>query len=162
MWVACDSVNRESGRVNIYNMNIVIADNVKRGEVNELEVESDLIRIAEDIVSWLRHPDYGWNITETANINFSIRTERTPKNLTWVEFLVPIRVPIPANRCAVPFSNSPLTNSTDGGSRVSLINIQTGQFIEAIPCGNSRYVYQFDTISGGAANTTYTDIIVAN
>jgi hypothetical protein len=162
MWVACDSINRESGRVNIYNMNIVLADNVKRGEVNELEVESDLIRIAEDVVAYLRHPDYGWNVSESASINFSIRTERTPKNLTTVEFVVPIRVKLPDNRCAIPFTNDPLNSSTYGGSSVSLINIQTGAFIESVPCGNSKYVYQFDTISGGNASTTYTDIIVAN
>jgi len=109
MWVACDSISRESGRVNVYNMNIVLADNVKRGEVNELEVESDLVRIAEDVIAQCMDSRYGWNVAESATINMSIRTERTPKNLTTVEFMIPIRVKLPNNRCAIPFNQNPLT-----------------------------------------------------
>lgn len=109
MWVACDSVNREMGGVTVFNMNIVIADNVKRGEANELEVESDIIQICEDILAYLRHPSWGFNVPDTSSVNITIRTERTPKNLTTAEFLVPIRVKKPNNRCAIPFNNQPLT-----------------------------------------------------
>ncbi len=108
MWVACDSIDRDvKGGVSTFNFNIVIADNVKRGEVNELEVESDIEQICEDVLAQLNHPDYRWNVTSTAKI--TIRTEKTPKNLTTAEFQVAIRVPKPNNRCAIPFSTNPIT-----------------------------------------------------
>ena len=109
MWVACDSIDRDvKGGVSTFNFNIVIADNVKRGEVNELEVESDIEQICEDVLAQLNHPDYRWNVTSTAKI--TIRTEKTPKNLTTAEFQVAIRVPKPNNRCAIPFSTNPITS----------------------------------------------------
>lgn len=160
MWVACDSVDRDAkGGLTTFNFNIVIADNVKRGEVNELEVESDIQQICEDVLAQLQHHDYRWNVTTQSKI--TIRTEKTPKNLTTAEFQVAIRVPKPNNRCAIPFSTSPLTNATDGSPVVSLINAQTNAVITTIPCGGSYSVYQFDTINGGSASTVFTDIIVA-
>lgn len=109
MWVACESVNRDVSGVSIFNMNIVLADNVKRGEANELEVESDLVQIAEDVIAQLKHPTYGWNLQDGSNIRLSIRTESTPKNLTTVEFQVSLRVKKPNNRCAIPFTTNPIT-----------------------------------------------------
>lgn len=109
LWLACESVNREGASATVFNMNIVIADNVRRGEANELEVESDLIQIAEDIIAQLRHPHYGWNVRREDNIRISIRTERDPKNLTTVEFQLSVRVPKSDSRCAIPFSSNPVT-----------------------------------------------------
>lgn len=108
MWCTCMSVtvDPQSG-MPIYTINIIIADNVKRGQVNELEVESDLILIAQDVIAQVRHPSYRWNVTQTSNI--TLPSEKTPKNLTYAEFQVAIRVPKPNNRCAIPFSTNPIT-----------------------------------------------------
>jgi len=110
MWVALNSVNREVAGVTTFNFNIVIADNVKRGEVNELEVESDIIQICEDIIAYLKHPSFGFNLPNTANITITVRTENSPKNLTTAEFQVAIRIPKAANRCQIPFNNQPITS----------------------------------------------------
>ena len=109
MWVTCEGVTREGSKVSTFNMRVYIVDNVKRGELNELEVESDLIQIAEDIIAQLRHHSYGWNLPRTDNISISVRTERTPKMLTAVEFALTIRVPKPDNRCAISFTTNPLS-----------------------------------------------------
>lgn len=109
MWVALNSVNREVQGVTTFNMNIVIADNVKRGEVNELEVESDIIQICEDVIAYMKHPSFGFNVSNNANINITVRTENTPKNLTTAEFQIGIRISKAGNRCAIPFNTQPIT-----------------------------------------------------
>jgi hypothetical protein len=108
MWVMCTGIDRERATT-IYNLTIYLADNVKRGEVNELEVESDLIQIAEDVIYQLQNNDYGWNIPQDTVTNIKLMTERTPKNLTVVEFNVSIRTKKPANICAIPFTSNPIT-----------------------------------------------------
>lgn len=108
MWVTCTGVDRERA-VTIYNLTIYLVDNVKRGEVNELEVESDLIQISEDVIFQLQNNDYGWNIHQDTLIPIKLMTERTPKNLTVTEFSVSIRTKKPANICAIPFTSNPIT-----------------------------------------------------
>ena len=107
MWVTCTGISRERA-VTVYDLIIYLADNVKRGEVNELEVESDLIQIAEDVIFQLQNNDYGWNIPQDTVIPVKLMTERTPKNLTVVEFSVNIRTKKPANICAIPFTSNPI------------------------------------------------------
>ena len=108
MWVSCTGITRERA-VTVYDLIIYLADNVKRGEINELEVESDLIQIAEDVIFQLQNNDYGWNIPQDTVIPVKIMTERTPKNLTVAEFSVSIRTKKPANICAIPFTSNPIT-----------------------------------------------------
>ena len=108
MWVTCTGVTRERA-VTIYNVTIYVADNVKRGEVNELEVESDIIQIGEDIIYQLQNNDYGWNVPQDTSIDIKLMTEKTPKNLTVIEFSVSIRTKKPANICAIPFTSNPIT-----------------------------------------------------
>lgn len=107
MWVTCTGISRERA-VTVYDLIIYLADNVKRGEVNELEVESDLIQIAEDVIFQLQNNDYGWNIPQDTVIPVKLMTERTPKNLTVAEFSVNIRTKKPANICAIPFTSNPI------------------------------------------------------
>ena len=107
MWVTCTGVSLEQSTT-IYNLTIYLVDNVKRGEVNELEVESDLIQLTEDIKYQLQNNDYGWNIPRDTVIDAKIMTERTPKNLTVTEFSVSIRTKKPANICAIPFTTNPI------------------------------------------------------
>jgi len=108
MWVSCTGITRERA-VTVYDIIIYLADNVKRGEINELEVESDLIQIAEDVIYQLQNNDYEWNIPQDTTIPVKIMTERTPKNLTVAEFSVSIRTKKPANICAIPFTSNPIT-----------------------------------------------------
>jgi hypothetical protein len=109
MWVTCESVTREGDSVSNFNMKIYIVDNVKTGELNELEVESDTIQIAEDVLAQLRHHGYGWAVDARANVSMNVRTERSPKNLTGVDFNVNIRIRKPDDRCRIPFSTNPIT-----------------------------------------------------
>lgn len=108
LWLACESVARDpNGNTTTYNMNVIVADGVKIGEVNELEVESDLIQIAEDVLAYLRDPRFKWTITNQSTI--TVRMEKTPKRLTTAEFQVSIKTPKPNNRCAIPFSTQPIS-----------------------------------------------------
>lgn len=108
MWVSCTGFSRERA-VTIYNLTIYLADNVKRGEENELEVESDLVQISEDVIYQLQNNNgYGWNVPQETVIPVKLMTEKTPKNLIVTEFSVNIRTKKPANICAIPFTTNPI------------------------------------------------------
>lgn len=108
LWVMCTGFERQRGTT-IFNLTMYLADNVKRGESNELEVESDLIQIAEDVMYQLQNDDYGWSVPKDETFTAKLMTERTPKNLTVVEFNISIRTKKPANICAIPFTSNPIT-----------------------------------------------------
>lgn len=137
LWLTCESINRLNN-VSEYNLRIYVVDNVKRGESNETEVESDLIQICEDIIAQIRDHNYEWNVLNSQNIVIEVKTEQTPKNLTAAQFSVTIRVPKPDDICAIPFSSNPLTGAQSNSSLVVIYNQETNETIAALAAG-SRY-----------------------
>lgn len=162
MWVQLDGVERPDASSTIYKVHVWIVDNVKRGEIDELEVQSDLVQIAEDIIAQVRNGDYGWVFGRNEVISMNIRTEYTPKNLASVDFVLPIKIKKVDNRCAIPFTSNPTDGAYSNTGIVSIYDIQTNNVITTLNVGASYGVYQFGIIDGGSSNTIYSDTIVAN
>ena len=90
-----------------YSFRVWVLDGVKRGELNENEVLSDMALIANDIIAQLRHPDYDWVIDFADNQTLNFFTEYSPYKWAGVWFDVDIELKYPNNRCAIPFITEP-------------------------------------------------------
>lgn len=160
MWVTCTGGTRQTG-VTVFDLIITLADNSKRGEAAELDIESDLVQIAEDIIAQMRNAEYGWSIDRNGDIPIKIMTEKSPKNFVVAEFSVSVRIKKADDRCSIPFSSDPTTGAHTNNQLVTIYNLQTNVDITTLSFGARYGVYQFDTINGGNASTNYTDIIVS-
>lgn len=85
-----------------------LLDGVRRGEVNETEVLSDMILIAHDIIAQLHHPAYPWAFDRNQKFTLSNYTEKTPYKLSGVSFSFTLNTLKPADTCQIPFSSSPI------------------------------------------------------
>ena len=101
MWVDPQPVLKNR-RYTQYRMTIYLFDRVLKGEANETEVLSDLIRIAEDIIAEIRHPSWTWNQRLADEIQIEYDTERMGDWLGAAWFNIEFRLPTPDNRCQIP------------------------------------------------------------
>lgn len=84
-----------------------LLDGVRRGEVNETEVLSDMTLIAHDIIAQLHHPDYAWAFDRKKEFTLNNYTEKTPYKLSGVSFDFGLKTLKPADTCQIPFSSNP-------------------------------------------------------
>lgn len=84
-----------------------LLDAVRRGEVNETEVLSDMAQVAKDVVSQLRHPDYSWDFNRGQKPVLNYFTEESPYKWAGVWFDFTLIIPDPTDTCRIPFSSSP-------------------------------------------------------
>ena len=105
MWVRVDPSEVTRNTVK-YKFTVWLLDSVKRGEINETEVLSDMFQVATDVIAQLRSPDYNWSFDyETTTI--TPVTEHSPYAITGVYFNVSIKLLYPGDTCRIPFTNSP-------------------------------------------------------
>ena len=105
--IVCPSVVRSS-RTTQFNVDFSIYSNVLRTELDETEVESDLVLIAEDVIAQMRKDEYGWIVSDEG-VNIDIRTEHTQKMFTVVTFTLQVLISKPDDRCTIPFDSDPIT-----------------------------------------------------
>jgi hypothetical protein len=90
-----------------YNLRTWILDAVRRGEANELDVQSDMSLIALDLLAQYRHPSYNWELSYSDTVNGTIFSEHSPYKWSGVWFDFSIILSYPADTCRVPFNPSP-------------------------------------------------------
>lgn len=112
MWMHCDNITRHHQGVSDCVCTITLADEVMRNSVNELEVESDLVQIADDVCAQcqIKAANYGWAVQKDSPVSYRIFTEdrKTPKNMKLLQFQITIRIKKDANQCAIPFTQQPI------------------------------------------------------
>lgn len=84
-----------------------LLDAVKRGEANELDVQSDMTLVAQDLVARYKHPDYNWNFGTDQRNTLNYFTEYTPYQWSGVWFDFTIELMYPSDTCRIPFSTQP-------------------------------------------------------
>lgn len=84
-----------------------ILDAVKRGQINETEVQSDMGLIAMDIIAQLRNPLYGWDYERNQTNVLTYFSEKSPYKWTGVYFDFTVKLLYPSDRCQIPFSSTP-------------------------------------------------------
>jgi len=85
-----------------------LLDGVRRGDINELEVQSDMAQVAQDVIAQLRSPSYDWNFDLAAKTTLNIVQEKTPYRFAGVWFDFEIQLKYPSDTCRIPFSTTPI------------------------------------------------------
>jgi len=85
-----------------YRMTVYLFDRVLKGEANETEVLSDLIRIAEDVIAEIKHPSWTWYAELGQEVQIEYDTERMGDWLGASWFNIEFRLQNPDNRCQIP------------------------------------------------------------
>jgi hypothetical protein len=106
MWVAVNSA-AATRRSTDFKFTMWLLDGVRRGDVNELEVQSDMTQVATDVIAQLRHPDYGWSYDMESSVTMSVVQEKTPYRFAGVSFDFEIKLMYPQDTCRIPFTNTP-------------------------------------------------------
>ncbi|GEP95573.1 hypothetical protein [Chitinophaga cymbidii] len=102
MWVALLPSTYSEKAMN-HRMAVIFYDRLKHDKSNELEVQSDMLSVAMDLVAYLRdNPDFDINLTGDPSINYF--TERFTDWCSGVEMTITIKDPKPLDRCVIPFS----------------------------------------------------------
>lgn len=113
LWMHVDTITRDNGGVSTFDCTLTLADEIIREGTNELEVESDLVLLADDIVAqcYIKSPEYGWSVPRSQTTQYQIFTEdrKTPKNLKLLQFNLQIRVKKASDTCSIPYSSEPIT-----------------------------------------------------
>lgn len=101
MWVNVQPAS-SNGKELTYKFNLIFMDLVKKDESNELEVLSDQILIALDVLSTLDNPANQDNFIMNRTSSFEPFTERFDDEVSGWSVSVEIRVPITYDRCQIP------------------------------------------------------------
>jgi len=91
-----------------YKFTAWLMDGVRRGEINETEVISDMFLIAQDIIAQLHHPDYSWAVERKQTFIITPFTEKTPYKLSGVSFDFILKLMYPSDTCLIPFTSTPI------------------------------------------------------
>lgn len=94
------SVGRISGPSLTWDVNMFFFDRVQQGGGNEREVQSDQVRIAQDVLASLRYPGNGFTVGDTFTVN--LFTESTPELLAGCNMTLSIEMPAASDRCVIP------------------------------------------------------------
>lgn len=84
----------------VYSIAILVMDIPRTGEADELEIMSDLALICEDIISYLRHPDFPFQIQE--NVDMEDFTEDLKDKVSGWKMTINFRSKMENDRCAFP------------------------------------------------------------
>jgi len=87
---------------------IWLLDGVRRGEVNETEVLSDMIQVAKDVIDQLHDPNYPWAFDRNQSFQITPYTEKTPYKLSGVSFPLILKTQSVSDICRIPFSSPPI------------------------------------------------------
>lgn len=83
-----------------------LLDGVRRGEINETEVQSDMVLIAGDFIAQMQSPDYDWVVSFADSQTLNFVTEHSPYKWSGVWFDFDIKLKTPRDICRIPFSST--------------------------------------------------------
>lgn len=132
-----------------YTFTAWLLDGVRRGEINELEVQSDMILVAQDIIAKLHHPDYGWAFERSQRVAINPVTEKTPYKLAGVWFQFTLKLLYPADTCRIPLSGSTIIYPILSSTPASTLNYITGNLTvnELVFADSSSSIASLTTIT---------------
>lgn len=140
------------------NYTFLFADLVVKGETNELEVLSDQEQIAIDFINYLAKADIGEQML-VRNSSLNDFTERFEDWITGWAVTVSLRQPHQYSSCNIPFNGSVTVPSEC--LPVTIYDVSDNSVITTIMSGGVYGVLQVSAIDGGAANTIFTNTIIA-
>lgn len=144
MWVTLED-SQISGMYETLRFNFLFMDIVKGGRVNELEVLSDQLQIAKDVIIVLKDPNYDWTFTAD-NVTLQDFTERFVDSVSGWTANIELKLPFTSDRCAVPYDGSVSANNV---CPVVTIFDSNGNVLTTVSAGGSYTV----TGGGGAGGT---------
>lgn len=159
MWVDYQPAQVQGGAY-LHVVTIYISDRMLKGNLNELEVLSDMQQVCLDVIAQCRSLIYGWSlVSDSVTLNPFYHT-RFDDETAGYYFDLTLRIPFTYDRCQIPFSGS-LSSAQFGGTcePVTILN-QNNEIITTISSGGTYSVIQVSAIDGGASNTTYTNSII--
>lgn len=89
-----------SGNTLTLNFSLYFMDRMLAEQTNELEVQSDQLSIAQDIIAQLKWNEFEFDVQSSISIQFF--QEDTPDLLAGVKADVSLDLPFTADRCVVP------------------------------------------------------------
>ncbi len=101
MWVTPIIARVTEGSL-FYDFEIIVGDLVKKGESNELEVESDTLLICLDVLSKLNDEEYTWSLSRQSNLHPF--TEKWDSEFTGHIMNVSLEFMFDYNYCQIPFT----------------------------------------------------------
>lgn len=164
---------------------LLIMDLVNKDQSNQDEVLSDTFSMMQDVIATMNAPTYASTFILGKSATLTPFTERFSSQVTGWAMEFDVQILETEDRCAVPISGSPSFSSTclpvtiynpngsvnqlvpSGGSYtivagagVDIID-QDGNVVSHVADGGTYSVLVFDTISGGASNTTYSNNVIS-
>jgi len=124
MWVTTENAQiSKATKSKILNFSIYFMDVVKNGEINEREVLSDQLSIAEDVLAQLNHPNYEWSFADNTS-TLEDFTERFTDSVAGWKATISLKLPYSSNRCVMPYEgNTNPSTGGGGGSAAGTINV---------------------------------------
>lgn len=141
-----------------FNFRIWLLDGVKRGEINELEVQSDMLQIAKDIIAQLNNPNYPWAFNRSQSNMATCVTESSPYKWSGVYFDINLKCLDPIDRCSIPFTSAPVPESGSGDEYVTIYNVLNGATITTVSVGG-RYGVEVLTLIQDTIDSNTSTII---
>lgn len=150
----------------ILNFTGVLSDLTNKGQTSALEVESDMMQVATDIIALLQHPDCPFKLV-TDNISIETFRDRFEDEVTGAMFDFSIEIPVDTDRCAVPGQSEinanpyckPVTIFNQNGSIASTVSSGGSYTLTDCPAVEKDTFLNF--IFGIGATCDYTQTIVS-
>lgn len=152
MWATLDGIDvSTSEKKETYKFSLLFMDVVKGGEVNELEVLSDQLSIAKDVLAQLKHPSYDWNF-QNNNSSLEDFTERFVDSVSGWKMNISLELPFSSDRCAMPYTG----NTSTSQGYVTIFSFD-GSVFTTVSNGGSYTLgedmtYRKITLTSGAIN----------
>lgn len=100
MWVVISTATYRQS-VMEYPVRIIFADLIYQDKRNELEVQSDMLQVAQDTIAYLRdNPDFDFTLGADPSISFF--SDRLSDLVAGVDLNILVRDPKPLDRCVIP------------------------------------------------------------
>lgn len=139
-------------------------DRLLKGALNLNEVLSDIQLTIIDFVAYLQSTSYFTQtntILDTGTINLTpVMESFHDDEIAGYYIDVTFKSSYEGNTCQIPQSGLS-SFPVNGGGIVNIID-QNGAIIAQVSAGSSYSILSFNTISGGASNTTYTNSVISS
>jgi hypothetical protein len=147
------------GSESFVTLRIFIIDKLNNGNLNETEVRSDTQSICLDLIAYLSHPNFDWQIDSNISL-VPIGEEAEEDKLAGWYFDLSFRQSFERDRCAIPFTSNPAPSQ----ARDYFVRIldQDGNLITTVNPMSSYTVTVATIITDTIDANTATDVIIDN
>lgn len=170
MWVDYNTSSvstNDAGGYTETGFTVYFVDRLLKGGTNLAEVMSDMQKVCIDYIAYCQSPQYfpqSQSILLYGDITLNpIKDSFHDDEIAGFYFDVVFKSSYDINTCQIPqtgLSALP-TGSTSTGGSVTILD-QDGNTVATVSCGGTYSVLSFDTISGGASNTTYSNNVISS